>query len=74
MGETERQDQGFTLVELLIAMVISLVVMGAIYGTFKSQQDSFIIQDQVTAMQQNLRAGMYVMSRDIQMAGYVTNL
>ena len=73
MGETERQDQGFTLVELLIAMVISLVVMGAIYGTFKSQQDSFIIQDQVTAMQQNLRAGMYVMSRDIQMAGYVTN-
>jgi len=71
--EKKTQNHGFTLIELLIAMVISLMVMGAIYGTFKSQQDSFIIQDQVTAMQQNLRGGMYVMSRDIQMAGFITN-
>ena len=74
MWYKQKQAQGFTLVELLIAMVISLIVMGAIYGTFKSQQDSFLVQSQVTSMQQNLRAGMYVMSRDIQMAGYITNL
>jgi type IV pilus assembly protein PilW len=73
MQEKKTQNYGFTLVELLVAMVISLVVMGAIYGTFKSQQDSFVIQDQVTAMQQNLRSAMYTMSRDIQMAGYITN-
>ncbi len=73
MQEKKTQNYGFTLVELLVAMVISLLVMGTIYKTFKSQQDSFLIQDQVTAMQQNLRGGMYVMSRDIQMAGYVTN-
>lgn len=73
MQEEKIQNCGFTLVELLVAMVISLVVMGAIYGTFKSQQDSFVIQDQVTAMQQNLRSAMYTMSRDIQMAGYITN-
>ncbi|MBW2105033.1 MAG: PilW family protein [Deltaproteobacteria bacterium] len=66
-------DQGFTLAELLIAMAISLVVMSAIFLTFKSQQDSYIIQDQVTAMQQNLRAAMYMLTRDIQMAGYYTN-
>ncbi len=73
MQEKKTRNQGFTLIELLVAMVISLVVMGAIYGTFKSQQDSFVIQDQVTAMQQNLRAAMYTMSRDIQMAGYISN-
>jgi prepilin-type N-terminal cleavage/methylation domain-containing protein len=66
-------DQGFTLVELLVAMLITLVIMGAIFLTFKSQQDSFVIQDQMTATQQNLRAAMYMLTRDIQMAGYYTN-
>jgi type IV pilus assembly protein PilW len=66
-------DQGFTLVELLVAMAISLVVMGTIFLTFKSQQDSYIIQDQITATQQNLRSAMYILTRDIQMAGYYTN-
>jgi len=66
-------SQGFTLVELMVAMAISLVVMGAIFLTFKSQQDSYVIQDQITATQQNLRAAMYMLTRDIQMAGYYTN-
>ncbi len=66
-------DKGFTLAELMVAMAISLVVMGAIFLTFKSQQDSYIIQDQISAMQQNLRAAMYMLTRDIQMAGYYTN-
>jgi prepilin-type N-terminal cleavage/methylation domain-containing protein len=66
-------SQGFTLVELLVAMFITLVVMGTIFLTFKSQQDSYVIQDQITATQQNLRSAMYVLTRDIQMAGYYTN-
>jgi len=74
---TKRQkrltNQGFTLVELLVAMFITLVVMGAIFLTFKSQQDSYVIQDQITATQQNLRSAMYILTRDIQMAGYYTN-
>jgi len=66
-------SQGFTLVELLVAMFITLLVMGTIFLTFKSQQDSYVIQDQITATQQNLRSAMYVLTRDIQMAGYYTN-
>jgi Tfp pilus assembly protein PilW len=57
----------------MVAMAISLVVMGAIFLTFKSQQDSYIIQAQITATQQNLRSAMYMLTRDIQMAGYYTN-
>jgi len=72
-NQKRHTDQGFTLVELMIAMAISLVVMGAIFLTFKSQQDSYIIQAQITATQQNLRAAMYILTRDIQMAGYYTN-
>jgi type IV pilus assembly protein PilW len=62
--------KGFTLIELLIAMAISGIVAGAIFTAFQSQQKSYLIQDQVTEMQQNLRAGMDIMVRDIRMAGY----
>ena len=66
-------EKGFTLIELMVAMVISLVVMAAVFSTFKSQQDSYIVQSQVSATQQNLRAALFLLSNDIQMAGYCTN-
>ncbi len=61
--------QGFTLVELLVAMAISGVVMAGIYTVYYSQQKSYIAQEQIVAMQQNLRAAMFYMEREIRMAG-----
>lgn len=63
-------NQGFTLTELLVAMVISGVVATGIYSTFYSQQKSYMTQEQVAAMQQNLRGAMHILGRDIRMAGY----
>jgi len=61
---------GFTLVELLIVMAITGIVTGAVFTAFKSQQKSYGVQEQVVEMQQNLRAGMDLMVREIRMAGY----
>jgi prepilin-type N-terminal cleavage/methylation domain-containing protein len=66
-------NEGFTLVELLVAIVLAVVIMAGIFRTFKSQQDAYVIQDQVAAMQQNLRGAMYLITRDLQMAGFYTN-
>jgi len=60
---------GFTLIELLIAMAITGIVSAAIYTAFQSQQKSYLTQDQVAEMQQNLRAAMDIMVREIRMAG-----
>ena len=62
-------NQGFTIVELLVGMALSLLAMGAVYSTFLSQQKSYVVQEQVAAMQQNLRAAMFYMQREIRMAG-----
>lgn len=62
-------NQGFTMVELLIAMVISLLALGAIYSTFLAQHRSYQVQEETAEMQQNIRAGMYYMQREIRMAG-----
>jgi type IV pilus assembly protein PilW len=63
-------NKGFTFTEILVAMIISSMVMGGIYSTFYSQQNSYIKQDQLSMMQQNLRAAMYFMEREIRMAGF----
>ena len=68
MGES--RQKGFTLVELIIATAVTLVVLAAIFMTYKSQQDSYVSQEQVAEMQQNLRAAFYMMARDVRMAGY----
>jgi prepilin-type N-terminal cleavage/methylation domain-containing protein len=65
------KEKGFTIVELLVAMTIGLIVMGSVYNMYRTQQKFFVLQEQVSAMQQNLRAGMAIMTSDIRMAGYV---
>ena len=64
------KEYGFTLIELLIAMAITGIISAAIFTAFQSQQKSYLIQEDVAAMQQNLRAGMDMMVREIRMAGY----
>ena len=68
--EKGKKNRGFSLIEALIAMAIVGIVMAAVYTTYASQQRSYLIQEQVAAMQQNLRAGLNVMVREIRMAGY----
>jgi len=69
-----RCNTGFTLLELLVTIPLGLMIIAGIYRTFKAQQDSYIVQDQVAAMQQNLRGAMYLITRDLLMAGFYTNL
>ena len=70
MPTTQHKDMGFTLIELMITMVISCLVLGGIYMTFNSQSKSYLVQDDVAAMQQNVRAGVHYLESEIRMAGY----
>jgi len=69
MVDLKDRTDGFTLVELMVAMTIGLIVMSAVYSTYRTQQKSYVLQEQVAAMQQNIRAAMYYMTREIRMAG-----
>jgi prepilin-type N-terminal cleavage/methylation domain-containing protein len=63
-------EGGFTLVELLIAMALSLVVLGAAFSAFTYQDKAYRTQAQVTEMQQELRAAADLIVQDVRMAGY----
>ena len=62
-------NQGFTMIELLVAMVVALLAMGAIYSTFLNQQKSYVTQQETAAMHQNIRAASFYMEKEIRMAG-----
>jgi len=67
---SNRSDGGFTLVELMIALSVGLILIGAMYGVCAMQSRSFAVQEQVAEMQQNARAAMDIMTREIRMAGH----
>ncbi len=61
---------GFTLVELMVAMVITFLITGAAYASYIIQQRSYTAQEQVILIQQNIRTGLNIMTREMRMAGY----
>ena len=63
-------QNGFTIIELMVALVLSFILVGAVYQTFTSQQKSYTVQDQVAETQQNARMAMNILMRDMRMAGY----
>ncbi|MBM9535540.1 prepilin-type N-terminal cleavage/methylation domain-containing protein [Desulfobulbus alkaliphilus] len=70
MNTSSNNSYGFTLVELMIAMTIAGIIMGAIYTAYITQQRTYLVQEQVAEMQQNIRAGLDMMVREIRMAGF----
>ena len=67
------KPNGFSMVELLLAIVISLVLMAGVYTVFQSQQVAFSSQEQINEMNQNIRAVLDLMTREVRLAGYKTS-
>jgi type IV pilus assembly protein PilW len=66
----DKRKNGFTLIEMLVAMLIAFVILGGIYVVYTSQQRSYRTTEDVTALQQNIRGAMFFLEREIRMAGY----
>jgi type IV pilus assembly protein PilW len=69
MGTLLKNKSGFTLVELLMAMVTGIIVLAGIYAAFNSQQKIHTKESQVVDAEQNVRAAAHFMVREIRLAG-----
>jgi type IV pilus assembly protein PilW len=64
------QNEGFTVIELLISIAIFGVVIGAIFSFSIGQRKYLAVQEQISGMTQNTRAAMDMISGEIVVAGY----
>lgn len=67
-------EDGLTIIELLIAMSIGLVVLGSVFSSFTTQKKAFALQEQITEMEQNLRTPIDFITRDLRNAGANPNI
>lgn len=67
-------DIGFTMIELMIAMVISLIVVGAAYNVFIESNRNYAVQADITDMQQSARASLEFITREMRNLDSITNI
>ncbi|HLW85886.1 MAG TPA: prepilin-type N-terminal cleavage/methylation domain-containing protein [Candidatus Sulfotelmatobacter sp.] len=60
---------GFSLLELMIAMTVGLIVLGAATSLFRTGMNATFIVAQRAETQQNMRAAIDMMNKDIGLAG-----
>ncbi|GAB3305937.1 PilW family protein [Luteimonas notoginsengisoli] len=64
-----RRMAGFGLIELMIAMVLGLLVLGAAFAVFQSNQRTYGANEGLNRMQESARVAYEMMSRDIRATG-----
>jgi type IV pilus assembly protein PilW len=55
---------------MLIALVVSSILTAGVYQVFHTQQNTSRAQAEVVKMQQNMRAGSFLLARELRSAGF----
>jgi len=64
-----RNEAGFSLIEMIVAVAVTLVVTGAVYGLIAGGNNAFRREPEMSERQQNVRMAMDLIMRDIQTTG-----
>ncbi|EAQ95819.2 PilW family protein [Congregibacter litoralis] len=70
LGNGTRWQQGFTLTELLVSLVLGLFVVGGVLSALLGGLESFRTTDSLSRMQESGRFALELLRRDIRQAGY----
>ncbi len=68
-SESRPFEQGFSLVELMVAMTATLVVTGAVYGLVTAGNSAFRREPALADRQQNIRVALDIIGQDVFRAG-----
>ncbi len=70
MNRFKPSQGGIALIEILVAMVIGLVVVGTVLATYLSAWQSSRLQSALAQMDEDAQMGLRILSNDLLMAGY----
>ncbi|MDD2814943.1 MAG: PilW family protein [Thiotrichaceae bacterium] len=61
---------GFTLIEMMIAVTISMILMAGVLSIFISSKRTYVLQDELSKLQENARFIFDDITYSLRMAGY----
>lgn len=64
--------QGFTLIEIMVALTVGLFLIGGVMQLFMSNRLSYTMQTQLGLQQENARFALDLISTELGQAGYTT--
>jgi type IV pilus assembly protein PilW len=67
---TCNKEQGFSLVEMMVAMLISLILLAGVSQIYLSSRQSYRMQESLSRVQENGRFALEFLSRDIRMSDF----
>jgi type IV pilus assembly protein PilW len=68
---SKAQARGFTLIELMVAMLLGLIVIGGVCSVFLANLNSYDTNQALSEVQSGSRAAFELMARDIRDAGLI---
>lgn len=70
MKSTCSNQRGLSLVELLVALAISLVLLAGVYQIFVGSTTTYSENEEFSRLQENARFAMELIGRDLRVSGY----
>ena len=67
--KSDASERGFTLIEVMISIVITLIVMSSVFALLTQGQRAFEREPEIADLQQSARSVLDMVSRDILQAG-----
>lgn len=71
LGAEQRRQRGFSLVEVMIAMVLSLGIIGTVVMIFLGSKQSYLIHESLSRIQENGRYALSTIGRDIRLSSHL---
>jgi type IV pilus assembly protein PilW len=66
----QRRQAGIGLVEIMVALVVSSLLIGGLIQIFSSNKQAYVLQDEMSRLQENGRFAFHFLMKDLRMAGY----
>jgi len=70
-GVNRNSSRGFSLVELMVAIVIGLILLAGVSSVMVSTKRTYNTQDSLGRLQENARIAMVILERALRNAGYI---
>lgn len=67
---SRRRAEGFSLIEIMVALLVSTVLIGGLAQVFSGTRETFSVQEAQSRIQENGRFALELIGRNLRMIGY----